>query len=70
LLQLITSYSPPEFLRTTANAKYNVAKNRRADLVPVDIHRVVLAPKPGVECSDYINASWLVDFEEISGIFL
>jgi protein tyrosine phosphatase len=42
----------------SAKAKYNVEKNRNPDLVPVDSSRIVLAPKPGVEGSDYINASW------------
>ena len=57
-MQLATAYKPPEFFRTTAKAKYNVGKNRNPDLVPVDLYRIILAPKPGVDGSDYINASW------------
>ena len=38
---------------------YNDAKNRAHDLVPLEASRVGLTPKPCVEGSDYINASWL-----------
>ena len=28
-------------------------------MIPIESHRIALAPKPGIEGSDYINASWL-----------
>ena len=43
----------------SANKDVNKSKNRNTDLVPVESHRIALAPKPGIDGSDYINASWL-----------
>ena len=37
----------------------NLAKNRSLDLVPLSVKRVLLPMKPGVEGSDYINATYL-----------
>jgi receptor-type tyrosine-protein phosphatase gamma len=33
-------------------------KNRTLDLLPVESARVHLTPKPGVDGSNYINATW------------
>ena len=41
----------------SAKKPCNAAKNRDPDLLPIETSRVALAPKPGVEGSDYINAS-------------
>lgn len=40
-------------------ATHNVEKNRRGGILPSDSARVMLIPKPGVEGSDYVNASWV-----------
>ena len=41
----------------SARKPCNAAKNRDPTLLPIETSRVALAPKPGVEGSDYINAS-------------
>ena len=56
---LATDFSVDEFHLTSATRSCNVAKNRNAAIVPVENARVYLTPKPGVDGSDYINASWL-----------
>ena len=43
----------------SARKSCNAAKNRDPNLLPVESARVSLAPKPGLEGSDYVNASWL-----------
>ena len=58
-MQLITSVKPSEYQYLSAHKAYNNAKNRNSELVPIESHRIALAPKPGTEGSDYINASWL-----------
>ncbi|XP_041983396.1 uncharacterized protein LOC121736341 isoform X2 [Aricia agestis] len=42
-----------------ARAPHNAEKNRPGGLLPSDSARVMLVPKPGVEGSEYINASWV-----------
>ena len=49
----------------SARMECNAAKNRDEDLVPLENSRISLAPKPGVEGSDYINASWLHGHEKL-----
>lgn len=56
---LATDFVVQEFHLTSAMKSCNVAKNRNASIVPVESARVYLTPKPGVDGSDYINASWL-----------
>lgn len=56
---LVTNFSVQDFHLASAVKPYNVHKNRNAALVPVENARVYLTPKPGVEGSDYINATWL-----------
>ena len=56
---LATDFIVQEFHTTSAMKSCNVAKNRNASIVPVENARVYLTPKPGVDGSDYINASWL-----------
>ena len=57
--KLITCFLPSEYQYLSAHKEVNAAKNRDPSLVPVEAHRIPLAPKPGVDGSDYINASWL-----------
>jgi len=57
--KLVTEFAPSEYNYMSAQKEVNKAKNRDPALVPVEAHRIPLAPKPGVDGSDYINASWL-----------
>lgn len=43
----------------SATKACNVHKNRNMDIVPIENARVHLTPKPGVDGSDYINATWV-----------
>lgn len=63
--QLVTSFQPKDFNLVSASKPINQPKNRSQDLVPVENARVHLTPKPGVDGSDYINASWLVGFNKL-----
>lgn len=58
LFQLVTSFQPKDFNLVSANKPCNQLKNRTLDLLPVESARVHLTPKPGVDGSDYINATW------------
>ncbi|XP_065074555.1 tyrosine-protein phosphatase 99A isoform X1 [Ochlerotatus camptorhynchus] len=62
--KLITSYQPKEINLTSALKQVNAIKNR-SSLVPLEGSRVHLTPKPGVEGSDYINATWLHGFRRL-----
>ncbi|KAL4712547.1 hypothetical protein ACJJTC_007563, partial [Scirpophaga incertulas] len=42
-----------------ARSPHNVEKNRPGGILPSDSARVMLVPKPGVEGSEYVNASWV-----------
>ncbi|CAH0599141.1 unnamed protein product [Chrysodeixis includens] len=42
-----------------ARAPHNAEKNRPGGILPSDSARVMLVPKPGVEGSEYVNASWV-----------
>lgn len=57
---MITSFVPQEYLLLSANKPFNRTKNRSQEFVPVENSRVHLTPKPGIEGSDYINASWVI----------
>lgn len=58
IFQLVTSFRPKDFNLVSANKLCNQMKNRTLDLLPVESARVHLTPKPGVDGSDYINATW------------
>ena len=38
---------------------YNLAKNRNQNIIPLNMSRVILSKKPGVDGSEYINATYL-----------
>ncbi|EFX89509.1 hypothetical protein DAPPUDRAFT_233531, partial [Daphnia pulex] len=59
---LVTNFLVQDFHLSSAVKNCNVPKNRNAALVSVESARVYLTPKPGVEGSNYINATWLQDF--------
>ena len=44
---------------TEASKAMNQSKNRYKNILPYDNSRVLLIPYPGVEGSDYINASFI-----------
>ena len=37
----------------------NLHKNRNQDVISIETARVHLTPKPGIDGSDYINATWI-----------
>lgn len=58
-LQLITEYIPNELDLSAALKPINLEKNRAGGIIPVNLKRVLLPARPGVEGSDYINATYL-----------
>lgn len=56
---LVTSFVPSESHRSSGRSNENSPKNRDENLIPVEGSRITISPKPGVEGSDYINATWL-----------
>ena len=58
--QLITQHQADEYELAAALATYNQTKNRSRQFVPPERWRVHLSPRPGVEGSDYINATALI----------
>ena len=62
--KLITSFQPKEIHMTSAQKQVNSVKNR-STIIPLEGSRAHLTPKPGVDGSDYINASWLFGFRRL-----
>ena len=67
--KLVTEMQPSEYHYMSAQMDCNVEKNRESSLIPLENSRIPLAPKPGVEGSDYINASWLSGHEKLKMSF-
>ena len=63
--KLASAYRPPESQFVAALKPFNQSKNQNFDFLPIESARVSLVPKPGVEGSDYINASWLPGFNKL-----
>ena len=63
--KLVTEMQPSEYHYVSAQMDCNVEKNRDSTLIPLENSRIPLAPKPGVEGSDYINASSLHGHEKV-----
>lgn len=61
--KLITSFAPKEIHMTSATKQVNVVKNRL--ILPLEGSRAHLTPKPGMDGTDYINASWLFGFRRL-----
>jgi receptor-type tyrosine-protein phosphatase gamma len=59
IFQLVTNFSPKPDDMFHALKSVNLCKNRKLDMVPLSVKRVILPMKPGVEGSDYINATYL-----------
>lgn len=61
---LATSFSPKADDMFHALKSVNLAKNRDLDLIPLSVKRVLLPMQPGVDGSDYINATYLQGFHK------
>nr|KAG5708441.1 hypothetical protein BaRGS_026168 [Batillaria attramentaria] len=62
--KLVTHYTPSEDDLSNALKPVNSEKNRSTEFVPVNLKRVVLPARPGVEGSDYINATYLQGYRK------
>ncbi|XP_064605042.1 LOW QUALITY PROTEIN: tyrosine-protein phosphatase 99A-like [Liolophura sinensis] len=62
--KLVTAFKAKEFDYSVALEPFNHDKNRNKDFLPVNLKRVPLPIKAGVEGSDYINASYLQGFHK------
>lgn len=60
---LITSFVPKEIHVMSATKPVNQVKNRM--ILPLEGSRAHLTPKPGIDGSDYINATWLFGFRRL-----
>ncbi|KAG7198497.1 hypothetical protein KM043_005870 [Ampulex compressa] len=61
--KLVTSWKPKDFNLVSAIKPCNTHKNRNAEVIPIETARVHLTPKPGIDGSDYINATWISGFQ-------
>lgn len=57
--ELIVEFKPKDYQISAANMEYNLEKNRTQKIIPVNNSRVVLSRKPGIDGSEYINATYL-----------
>ncbi|XP_041347840.1 tyrosine-protein phosphatase 99A-like isoform X2 [Gigantopelta aegis] len=62
--KLVTSHVPSEDELAQAEKSVNESKNRNTEILPVSSKRVILPAKPGIEGSDYINATYLQGFNK------
>ena len=62
---LVCSFAPSDYDQAAARRPCNLEKNRDPHLVPIEAARVALTAKPGVEGSDYINASWVQGYHKV-----
>ncbi|XP_048512163.1 tyrosine-protein phosphatase 99A-like isoform X2 [Athalia rosae] len=61
--KLVTSWKPKDFNLVSATKPCNTLKNRNMEALPIENARVHLTPKPGIDGSDYINATWFSGFQ-------
>lgn len=61
--KLITAFVPKDIHITSATKVVNQVKNRM--IYPLEGSRAHLTPKPGMDGTDYINASWLFGFRRL-----
>ncbi|ESO84299.1 hypothetical protein LOTGIDRAFT_132259, partial [Lottia gigantea] len=57
--KLATSHIASDEDKSQSLKPYNLDKNRNLNLLPVNLKRVTLPARPGIEGSDYINATYL-----------
>ncbi|XP_076448313.1 putative receptor-type tyrosine-protein phosphatase mosPTP-1 isoform X2 [Babylonia areolata] len=62
--KLATVYLPSEDDMSCALKAVNCEKNRNPDFVPVNLKRVILPARPGIEGSEYINATYLQGYRK------
>ena len=62
---LVVDFVPNDYDHVAAKKPINASKNRDPAIVPIESARVALRAKPGVEGSDYINASWLQGHDKL-----
>ena len=62
---LVVNFVPNDYDHVAARKPINVDKNRDPAVVPIESARVALRAKPGVEGSDYINASWIQGHDKL-----
>ena len=67
---MVTQFEPVEFHYMSARKNCNDNKIRDKELIPVESARVALSPKPGVEGSDFINASWFLGHSKLREFIL
>ena len=63
--KLATVYQPQESQFTSALKPCNQLKNQNFDYLPIEVARVSIVSKPGLEGSDYINASWIPGYNNV-----
>lgn len=63
--KMVTSFEPRDYNLLSARKSCNSSKNRSDEFLPVESSRVHLTPKPGIDGSDYINASWFLGFKKL-----
>ncbi|KAG0423774.1 hypothetical protein HPB47_000466 [Ixodes persulcatus] len=63
--KLVTMFKAKDFNVVSAVKPCNKAKNRSLNLIPIESHRVHITPKPGIDGSDYINATFLQGFNRL-----
>ena len=68
--RLVTNFQPRDFNVVSAVKPVNRDKNRSLDHLPMENGRVHLTPKPGVDGSDYINATWLMGHQRLREFIL
>ncbi|BFZ08813.1 hypothetical protein BsWGS_11851 [Bradybaena similaris] len=62
--QLITEYIPSEMDLSATLKPVNLEKNRPGGIIPVNLKRVLLPARPGIDGSDYINATYLQGYKK------
>ncbi|KAF0312846.1 Tyrosine-protein phosphatase 99A [Amphibalanus amphitrite] len=67
---MVTYDKPSDFNLSSGRHPANAHKSRHPGLLPSECSRVCVSPRPGVECSDFINASWLPGFGRLREFIL
>lgn len=62
--KIVTALKPKDSDKFPATKNINQNKNRSNDLLPLTVKRVCLPAKPGVDGSDYINATYLQGYNK------
>eukprot|EP00095_Tigriopus_kingsejongensis_P008769 maker-scaffold151_size306168-snap-gene-2.8 protein:Tk08769 transcript:maker-scaffold151_size306168-snap-gene-2.8-mRNA-1 annotation:"unnamed protein product" len=68
--KLATAYQPQEVQFMAALKPCNQSKNQNFDYLPIESYRVAMSAKPGVDGSDYVNASWMPGFHSLQDFII